>query len=183
LCPHRPSDHTARTKILDRSPCRSVQQLDRLCDCIANVTAWPYSRKPDLHLHICIEDAVVALRTNTHKPRSGTTTGYGRKWPSGEPCWAASCRSRYSTTGGSTMYHLQPSGPWFDVPTRHSSMNTLRPVCQGSRPRSWRDRMYSMQGTFSRQSSPRLRGEANQLRCSTLIPTMELDRACLPGLG
>ena len=61
---------------------------------------------------------------------------------------------------------------------RHCSMNTLRPTCQGSRPRSWRDRMYSTQGTFSRHSSPRLRGEANQLRSwepqktepSTLIP-------------
>jgi hypothetical protein len=84
LCPHGPSHHTARTKILERSPYRNVQQLDCLCDCIANVTAWPYSLKRDLHLHICVEHAVVAPRTKRHKPRSGTTIGYGHRRPSDE---------------------------------------------------------------------------------------------------
>jgi hypothetical protein len=76
LFPHGPSDNTARTKILDRTPYRHCQQRDRLCNCIANVTAWFYSRKPVLHLHICVQHAVVAQGTNTHKSRSGAATGW-----------------------------------------------------------------------------------------------------------
>jgi hypothetical protein len=60
LFPHRPSDNTARTKILDRTPYRNCQQLDRLCNWIANVTAWLYSGKPVLHLRIRVQHAVVA---------------------------------------------------------------------------------------------------------------------------
>jgi len=75
LFPHRPSDNTARTKILDRTPCRNCQQLDRLCNWIANVTAWFHSSKPVLHLRIRVQHAVVAQGTNTHKSRSNAATG------------------------------------------------------------------------------------------------------------
>ena len=40
LFAHHPSDNPARAKILDRTPCRNCQQLDRLCNWIANVTAF-----------------------------------------------------------------------------------------------------------------------------------------------
>jgi hypothetical protein len=42
---------------------------------------------------------------------------------------------------------------------------TSQPTCLRSRPLSWRDRGCSTQLTISRQSSPRLRGEANQAGC------------------
>jgi len=45
---------------LDRTPYRNCQQLDRLCNWIANVTAWLYSGKPVLHLRIRVQHAVVA---------------------------------------------------------------------------------------------------------------------------
>jgi hypothetical protein len=73
--PHRPSDNTARTKILDRTSYRYCQQLDRLCNCIANVTAWLYSSKSVLHLRIRVQHAVVAQETSTHKSRPGAATG------------------------------------------------------------------------------------------------------------
>jgi hypothetical protein len=75
LFPHRPSDNTARTKILDRTPYRNCQQLDRLCNWIANFTAWLYTRKLVLHLRICVQYAVVAQGTNAHKSRSDVATG------------------------------------------------------------------------------------------------------------
>src|ERR1700722_2220939 len=76
LFPHCPGDNTARPKILDRAPHRDCQQLDRLCNCIANVTAWLYSSKPVLHLHIRVQHTVVAQGTHTHTSRSGAATGY-----------------------------------------------------------------------------------------------------------
>jgi hypothetical protein len=72
---HRPSDNTARTKILDRTACRNPQQLDRLCNRISNVTAWFHSSEPVLHLRIRVQHAPVAQGTNPHKSRSGTATG------------------------------------------------------------------------------------------------------------
>jgi hypothetical protein len=71
LFPHHPSDNTARTKILDRTPCRNCQQLDRLCNWIADVTAWLYSSEPVLHLRIRVQHAAVAQGTNTYTSRSG----------------------------------------------------------------------------------------------------------------
>jgi hypothetical protein len=50
----------ARTKILDRTPYRNCEQLDRLCNWIANVTAWLYSSKPILHLRIRVQHAAMA---------------------------------------------------------------------------------------------------------------------------
>jgi hypothetical protein len=73
--PHRPSNNTARTKILDRTPCRNCQQLDRLCDWIANVTAWLYSGEPVLHLRIRVQHAAVAQGTNTHICNKDQTSG------------------------------------------------------------------------------------------------------------
>jgi pimeloyl-ACP methyl ester carboxylesterase len=49
--------------------------------------------------------------------------------------------------------------------TADGFMSTLRPTCLRSRPQSWRDRKCSTQRTISRQSLPRLRGEANQVGC------------------
>ena len=72
---HRLGDNTARTKILDRTPYRNYQQLDRLCHWIANSTAWLYSSKPVLHLRIRVQHAVVGQETNTHKWKSGAATG------------------------------------------------------------------------------------------------------------
>jgi hypothetical protein len=72
---HRPSDNTARTKILDRTPHRNYQQLDRLRHWIANGTAWLYSSKPVLHLRVRVEHAVVAQETNTHQSKSGAARG------------------------------------------------------------------------------------------------------------
>ena len=72
LFPHRPSDNTARTKILDRTPCGNSQQPDRLCSWIAKVTAWLYSREPVLHRRIRVQHAIVAQGTNTRKSRSGS---------------------------------------------------------------------------------------------------------------
>ena len=66
LFAHHPSDNPARAKILDRTPCRNCQQLDRLCNWIANVTAWLYSSEPVLHLRIRVQHAAVAQGTNTH---------------------------------------------------------------------------------------------------------------------
>jgi hypothetical protein len=71
LFAHHPSDNPARAKILDRTPCSNCQQLDRMCNWIANVTAWPYSSEPVLHLRIRIQHAAVAQGTNTHTSRSG----------------------------------------------------------------------------------------------------------------
>jgi hypothetical protein len=64
LFPYRPSDGTARTKILDRPPCRNCQQLDRLCHWIENVTAWLYSSEHVLHLRIRVQHAALAQGTN-----------------------------------------------------------------------------------------------------------------------
>ena len=75
LFPHRPSDNAARAKILDRTACRNCQQLDRLCNWIANVTAWLYSSEPVLHLRIRVQHATVAQGTNTRKSRSGVAIG------------------------------------------------------------------------------------------------------------
>jgi hypothetical protein len=61
--------------ILDWTPHRNCQQLDRLCNCIANFTAWLYSSKPVLHLRIRVQHAVVAQETNTHKSTSSAATG------------------------------------------------------------------------------------------------------------
>jgi len=72
---HHPSDNTARTKILDRTPRRNSQQLDRLCNWIAKVTAWLYSSEPVSHLRIRVQHAPVAQGTNTQKSRPGTATG------------------------------------------------------------------------------------------------------------
>jgi hypothetical protein len=74
LFPHHPSDNPARAKILDRTPCRNSQQLDRLCNRAANVTAWLYSREPVLHRRIRVQHAIVAQRTNTRKSRSSAVT-------------------------------------------------------------------------------------------------------------
>ncbi len=52
LFPHCAGDNTARTKILDWTPYRNRQQLDCLCNWIANAAAWPYSGKPVLHLRM-----------------------------------------------------------------------------------------------------------------------------------
>ena len=71
LFPHRASDNTARTKILDRTPYRNCEQLDRLCNWIANVTTWVYSSKAILHLRIRVQHAAMAQGTNTHKSSSG----------------------------------------------------------------------------------------------------------------
>ena len=71
LFAHHPGDNSARAKILDRTPCRNCQQLDRLCNWIANVTAWLYSSEPVLHLRIRLQHAAVAQGTNTHTSRSG----------------------------------------------------------------------------------------------------------------
>jgi hypothetical protein len=49
------ADNTARAQILDRTPYRNCQQLDRLCNCIANITAWLYSSKPVMHRHIRVQ--------------------------------------------------------------------------------------------------------------------------------
>src|SRR5438876_11617039 len=49
--------------------------------------------------------------------------------------------------------------------TPRSFMSTSRPTCLLSRPLSWRDRRYSTQLTISKQSSARLRGEANRAGC------------------
>jgi hypothetical protein len=75
LFPYRPSFNTGRTKILDRTPYRDCQQLHRLCNWIQNFTAWLYSRKPVLHLRICVQYAVVAQGTNAHKSSLGLATG------------------------------------------------------------------------------------------------------------
>ena len=74
LFPHHPSDNPARAKILDRTPCRNSQQLDRVCNWTANVTAWLYSREPVLHRRIRVQHAIVAQGTNTRKSRSGAAT-------------------------------------------------------------------------------------------------------------
>jgi hypothetical protein len=63
LFAHHPSDNPARAKILDRTPCRNCQQLDRLCNWIANVTAWLYSSEPVLHLRIRVQHVAVAQGT------------------------------------------------------------------------------------------------------------------------
>ena len=65
------------TKILDRTTCRNCQQLDRLCNWIANVTAWLYSSEPVLHLRIRVQHAIVAQGTNTHKIEI-TRSAFGR---------------------------------------------------------------------------------------------------------
>ncbi len=49
--------------------------------------------------------------------------------------------------------------------TPRSFMSTSQPTSLPSRPLSWRDRKYSTRRTISRQSSPRLRGEANRAGC------------------
>jgi hypothetical protein len=74
LFSHCASDNTARTKILDRTPYRNCEQLDRLCNWIANVTAWLYSSKPILHLRIRVQHAAMAQGTNTLKSSSGAGT-------------------------------------------------------------------------------------------------------------
>jgi hypothetical protein len=71
LFAHHTSDNSARAKILDRTSCRNYQQLDRLCNWVANVTAWLYSSEPVLHLRIRIQHAAVAQGTHTHTSRSG----------------------------------------------------------------------------------------------------------------
>ena len=75
LFPHHPSDNPARAKILGRTSCRNCQQLDRLCNRIADVAAWLYSSEPVLHLRIRVQHATVAQGANTHKSRSGAATG------------------------------------------------------------------------------------------------------------
>jgi hypothetical protein len=72
--PHRPGDNTTRTQILDRTPYRNAEQLDRLCNWIANITAWLYSSKPVLHLRVRVQHAVLAQETNTHTSKSGAAT-------------------------------------------------------------------------------------------------------------
>ena len=67
LFPHRAGDNTARTKILGWTPRLNCQQLDRLRNWIANVTAWLYSSKPVLYLRIRDQHAVVAQEANTRK--------------------------------------------------------------------------------------------------------------------
>jgi hypothetical protein len=71
LFPHHRGDNTARAKILDRTTCRNCQQLNRLCNWVANVTDWPYSSEPVLHLHIRVQHAALAQGTNGHTSRSG----------------------------------------------------------------------------------------------------------------
>jgi hypothetical protein len=94
LFPHHLGDNPARAKILDRTPCRNCQQLDRLCHRIANVTAWLYSREPVLHRRIRVQHAVVAQGTNTRRSRSGAATEIaGRIYPS----WCASKRAAIVT--------------------------------------------------------------------------------------
>ena len=67
LFAHRPGDNPARAKILDRTPCRNCQQLDRLCNWIANVAARLYSSEPVLHLRIRVQHVAVAQGTkNAH---------------------------------------------------------------------------------------------------------------------
>lgn len=61
--PHRPRDNTTREKVLDRASYGNRQQLDRVCNCTANVTARLYSGKPVLHLRVCVQYAVVAEGT------------------------------------------------------------------------------------------------------------------------
>ena len=64
---HHPGDNPARAKILDRTPCRNCQQLDRLCNWIANVAARLYSSEPVLHLRIRVQHVAVAQGTkNAH---------------------------------------------------------------------------------------------------------------------
>jgi uncharacterized RmlC-like cupin family protein len=60
---------------LDRTPSRNFQQLDRLRNWIANVTAWLYSSEPVLHLRIRVQHAAVAQGTRTRRSRSGAATG------------------------------------------------------------------------------------------------------------
>lgn len=138
MSPHHPSDNTARTKILDRTPYRNCEQLDRLCNCIANVTARLYSSKPVLHLHIRVQHAVVAQKTNTHKPRSGAATAWRirRGRPSDEPCYASSYRRRCS----------------------HRRRPSLKPKCReplSDRSRAPKRGLYH-EDAFRRLSSPRL---------------------------
>jgi hypothetical protein len=79
---HHSGGNTARTKILDRAPCRTSQQLDHLCNWIANVTTWLYPREPVLHRRIRVQHAIVAPGTDTHKSRSGAATEIaGRTYP------------------------------------------------------------------------------------------------------
>jgi hypothetical protein len=94
LFSHRPGDNTARTKILDWTPCRNSQQLDRLCNWIANVTAWLYSREPVLHRRIRVQHAIVAQGTNTRKSRSGAATEIADRT---YPYWCASKRAAIVT--------------------------------------------------------------------------------------
>ena len=65
---------TACAKIVDRTPCRNCQQLDRLCHWVANVTAWFYPGKPFLHLRIWVQRAAVAEAANTPKSRATAST-------------------------------------------------------------------------------------------------------------
>jgi hypothetical protein len=104
---HRPGDDTARTKILDRTPYRNYQQLDRLCHWIANGTAWLYSSKPVLHLRIRVQHAVVGQETNTHKSTSGPTTEqrFGRGWYLDEPAM------RYRAAAGTAQ--RRPGIAWY----------------------------------------------------------------------
>jgi hypothetical protein len=139
VSPHRPSHNTARTKILDRTPYRNRQQLDRLCHCIANITAWLYSRKPVLHLRIRVQHAVVAQETNTHKSRSDAATGewFGRGRRSAEPCYATSYRCCES-------------------PRRHPGLkrNCREPLSDKSRGPQWGP--YLDEDSFRQVSSPPL---------------------------
>jgi NAD(P)-dependent dehydrogenase (short-subunit alcohol dehydrogenase family) len=52
-----------------------------------------------------------------------------------------------------------------ETETPHSFMSTSQPTCQPTRPLSWRDRKCSTPRTISKQSSPRLHGEANRAGC------------------
>jgi hypothetical protein len=90
LFPHRASDNTARTKILDRTPCCNREQLDRLCNWIANVTAWLYSSKPILHLRLRVQHSAMAQGADTHKSSSvaGTRWWFGRGRSSGGPWYS-----------------------------------------------------------------------------------------------
>jgi hypothetical protein len=94
LFSHRPGDNTARTKILDWTPCRNSQQLDRLCNWIANVTAWLYSREP-----VCIGVYAFSMRswlkerTHANRDQGAATEIADRTYP----YWCASKRAAIVT--------------------------------------------------------------------------------------
>ena len=90
-------------------------------------------------------------QTRTHRghaPLQDTVADVLRTSPAGQHRAAAGTALREAPLGGFLGIILNVRAMVSPTSTRHSSMNTSRPVCQGSTPLSWRDRMYSMHGHF-----------------------------------